>query len=306
MSMKKLGLVKNQNKYEFSLVTTLPRTMTFAEYQLLTPEEKQGEIIVSDFPVEVDEGDYVEVTADGVKTFGNLLNELFVLIDASKINGKSFIEMVHSSGTREIYDLYTISSNVIYLKTSRTTVGSYVNATMVLRDTDSTVPTITISGNGTVSYGDASSQVLSNGVTITLYYNKTQTLELGTLAENCMMPDGVTTVNDMLETSAEVLATGITITRYGKMRTLVVNGEFTVSTATVSGFANKLPEKDRPLVSLQLFGMARYNSKYFGMYGSLENTGNLVVFGIDDTSSGGYVYLTGTPELRFSITYMVA
>ena len=182
--MQKLGLIKENSKTIFPLLTTRPRTMTFADYQLLTPEQKQGEIVVTDYPAP-EESDKVEVVADGDKTLSTLLNELFALTDFSKISEHSYV----LSGANNKNLFYIAQYNSTNQTATFVWNAIYANTKFIQQ-------TYNLSSNSSAEqifgtdYSSFSGSKLSNGIKITLYYNSTKTLELGTLAENCMMSDG--------------------------------------------------------------------------------------------------------------------
>ena len=88
MPISRLGYVNNETKKEFPVISALPREMTMAEFALLSDEEKMGDIIVKDYPVN-EESDYVEVVADGNTGYSTLLDTLFQSIDLTRINDKT-------------------------------------------------------------------------------------------------------------------------------------------------------------------------------------------------------------------------
>ena len=49
--------------------------------------------------------EYVEVTGDGVKTFAQLFNELYTLVDLSKVTNYSYIMATTTSGNLQFYRL---------------------------------------------------------------------------------------------------------------------------------------------------------------------------------------------------------
>ena len=212
--MKIQGFIKGGSKFKLPMIFARPRTMTFADYQLLTEEQKQGDIIIKNYPVP-EESDYVEVVADGQKTWGQLIVELTDDIVGTKITNKSKIELKYSDHTEIFSIVRAVSSNYLnfvcpYMHTSS---GTMVNSMI------STSPTLNsnlfkINDAGTIT--DKTSDTPTSGIKITLYYNKTQTLELGTLAENCMMPDGVTSVveqiNSVESDLTSIMAVGSTNT----------------------------------------------------------------------------------------------
>ena len=187
--MKIQGFIKGGSKFKLPMIFARPRTMTYAEYQLLTEEERQGEIVIKDYPTP-EEGDYVEVVADGVKTYGALIAELDGLVNFSKLNKNTKIVIPNGSFT-EVFPIVRFSDSGAYF--ARTMYGSSSEIdfqAIRLGDVSSARyigGAITSSSTGV---SNSTSTVPTSGTKIILYYNKTQTLELGTLAENCMMSDG--------------------------------------------------------------------------------------------------------------------
>ena len=104
----------------------------------------------------------------------------------------------------------------------------------------------------------------------------------------------------------EQLGTNINIVRCGKLRTLTVSG-FACSTnqGSFNGLSGKLPQKDLPKINALSDGLATFNGRYYPLHIILSTTGNFSGYGLDVTTSGGYVYLTGTPTLYFTFTYIV-
>ena len=106
----------------------------------------------------------VSVTADGIKTYGQLLDALFALIDSTKINQNTTVNHQYSATgfdtlnrSQTASDKFTFTC--IYVDNSMNVI------TAALRSTGSTLK---ISDNGTIT--DFSSTVASNGTKFTLYY----------------------------------------------------------------------------------------------------------------------------------------
>ena len=53
---------------------------------------------------------YVEVTGNGVKTYAQLFNELYALVDLTKITNYSYLVATIQSGNRQLYRLKSITS----------------------------------------------------------------------------------------------------------------------------------------------------------------------------------------------------
>lgn len=127
---------------------------------------------------QVDEPDYVEVTADGVKTVTTLLGELFALIDISRISDKSSLVIGDNpyvpsliDKTNSIFDFNReqCSNSSPQLSVYR----ARLSASPQYRQFSST------------SMTDFGTYVFPSGTKFDLYYS-TYTLDLTTKAENCI------------------------------------------------------------------------------------------------------------------------
>ena len=112
------------------------------------------------------ESDSVSVTADGVKTYATLLNELYTKIDKSKLTPCSKIVTISQYGTMQ-YDVVFYTNSTIIASQSNVSASDLNTDTVIL----SNASTYYQYRNG--SSGDVSSTVLNNGGTITLYYTST-------------------------------------------------------------------------------------------------------------------------------------
>lgn len=149
--------------------------------------------------------DKVEVTADGVKTYGQLFNELYAEIDATKINAETYLFFADS-----IWKLEVLLSNALYFHREFQASDNNIYAGYVMLSTSSSHMwswEIKTTGSTTTS---ATSDKPSNGTKLTLYYgNKKATVDLQTTANRCWMSDGVTTVEQAINKgSVSVTADG--------------------------------------------------------------------------------------------------
>lgn len=109
-------------------------------------------------------GESVSVTANGVKTTAQLLNELYALIDATKVNRNSKIERTTNTGV-VIYDFNYAEANEYYF-TSVTVFDTFVSFdTAVVEASNSK----RYEYNGS-SIADKTNAVPASGRTITLFY----------------------------------------------------------------------------------------------------------------------------------------
>lgn len=127
--------------------------------------------------------EYVEVTADGVKTYAQLLNELYALIDSDKITNES--KLVYNNQT--VYSLSGKYSNgyrfgMVYEINSSAFKLQYIyihSTTSLLMSCSNTTTT------------DSSDSTPSSGIKFTLYYgNYKAVVDLQTTANRCLMSNG--------------------------------------------------------------------------------------------------------------------
>lgn len=106
----------------------------------------------------------VSVTADGVKTRGQLLNELFSLIDPTKINVNSKLERKTSSMSVNMYGFISRSTSGYGFSLSLAVDNNFTLHTVIISSTSAYW-----SYDGT-TITNASSMVDGAGITYTLYY----------------------------------------------------------------------------------------------------------------------------------------
>lgn len=134
--------------------------------------------------------DYVEVTADGEKTWETLLNELRAEIDLTKVT-------IYSALTYngDIYSALYIDNNTLAFSSSGNVspVSGGTPATVEMLIRSSSSQCFVISGTTAT---DVSSNKPTNGTKITLYYgNKKATVDLQTTSNRCVRPNGETVEN---------------------------------------------------------------------------------------------------------------
>lgn len=183
INVQGLGIVDKQGNKSMVVNLSNARQMTYAEYQQLTAEQKNGAIIVTDYPIP-EQSDYVEVTCDGEKTIATLLNEMFPLIDFTKINEKSAINLQWSSSGIDTFLLSEKTNTNLIFNCSYVTSNTSLTSLNIKSSNSSAKSSL----NGVVS--DKSTDVLGRGYKIVLCYNSVKTLEVGTLAQNCMLSNG--------------------------------------------------------------------------------------------------------------------
>jgi len=144
--------------------------------------------------------DYVEVTADGVKTYTNLLNELFALVDMTKINQDSVLVEWYGDDYYYPFAIDTIKSNILSFHSISGNSSNFNVFRRTLSASSSTATHNYMENGGNNTYADDSSYQVGNGGKFILYYgNKKATVDLQTTANRCLMSDGVTSVEEAID-----------------------------------------------------------------------------------------------------------
>lgn len=176
-----LGLVDDQGNKSIVVNLSNARQMTNTEYQQLTPAQRNGAIIVTDFPIPEDD-DKVEVTADGVKTYAELFNELFTDTNFLKITENSVLEIQDVNTAYFLANLGRIdrvSKNAIYTRANVSSGGARVFYYYI-----SSASAYYIAVGATAEV-DHSTDKPANGTKITLYYgNKLAVVDMEVDADN--------------------------------------------------------------------------------------------------------------------------
>ncbi len=104
----------------------------------------------------------ISVTGDGVKTYAQLLNELFALLDTTKLTYDAVLK----------YSNYTfhIASGVTTFSGSIRTTNEIRTYVAVVTENASTYEYVSIDHSGVVAYHDMSASVVSNGTVIGISY----------------------------------------------------------------------------------------------------------------------------------------
>lgn len=137
--------------------------------------------------------EYVEVTADGVKTVSTLLNELYALIDRTKIGENS--QLVQISGNDiTCFEFARIRSDRInFYSIDQADTTTLYTTEYSVRATNSTGYNWNVGVNGTSSVSNLASVILSSGVKYILYYGTDKAVvDLQTTANRCLMSNGST------------------------------------------------------------------------------------------------------------------
>lgn len=173
------------DRTEISIV----RELMQAEFDELTPEEQnRGVIVIKDAnPSYLPSDNAVSVTADGVKTYRQLFNELYALIDATKVTRNAKLIMTNTSGD-VIYDIERIYGNAVTFVKTRNIASDYLVETIWFGTNSAYYLAATEASSTT--FTDSTNSVPASGVTFTLYYNILPSVEVdgdtsGTLYGEC-------------------------------------------------------------------------------------------------------------------------
>ena len=155
-----------------------------------------------DVPIGDIEEDSVSVTADGDTTYETLLNTLYTLIDLSKITEKSML-VVERNSAFFYFTVSAIASSTIFCTYALG--GASGDSTSTIQIKSSGSKYYDVSNNAPTD--NSSTKPPANAV-ITLYYGTSSTIiNLKTDARDCMLPDGQTSVFDVLIKSANFSGT---------------------------------------------------------------------------------------------------
>lgn len=171
--------------------------------------------------------DYVEVTADGDKTYATLLNEIATAMDFTKVRDNALFVMIYN-GTK----------NISVLRANYGTAVTFFQG--LSENAGARVRNYYIEENGSIfeeatgsSYTDKSTTKPTNGTVIRLYYgNKKATVDLQTTANRCLMSNGENVQDVLTMTSGTCDVTRIPNhtsgsvhwVKYGKLVILMADG----------------------------------------------------------------------------------
>lgn len=285
-----LGLVDDQGNKSIVVNLSNARQMTNAEYQQLTPAQRNGAIIVTDFPIPEDD-DSVTVHADGTKTWSQLLDELYDTIDKSKVaNGSGFV--------------LTNSDNTIFTPIYNNPVGSTFEGLYFVHIEATTYAiSASLKPSGSI-YATAQSGVVTDISSETAtrdftfhYGTSSEVMNLLTDADHCMMSNGQsvesaigaqsvgTTITPPATSAITSSGGGIYYTRKGNNAVLSLNG-VTVASAANNQYLFSIP--DTP-ISHMLVAAGGLGSKINGVIYINDKDVFLSNAGSDDPSMTIYV-----------------
>ena len=110
----------------------------------------------------------ISVTGDGVKTYAQLLTELFALIDTSKVKKGTLLRIGNT-----VYQLCETNSNSYYEYHTITRSDNAFGIRVMLLTNDVTTSNyeiMYINHSGAVTYNDSASSVVTSGLVIGIVY----------------------------------------------------------------------------------------------------------------------------------------
>jgi len=235
-----------------TIVENIKEHTTKADYDNATEDGFHVIDDGNDVPIGEIEEDYVEVTANGVKTYGQLFNELYEEIDATKINAGTYLFFADS-----IWKLEVPTSNVLYFHREFQASASNIYAGYIMLSSASEMWSweIKTTGNTTTT---ATSDKPSDGTVISLHYGTSSGIvELNTDARHCMMSDGQSVESAIVPSGYST--DGLTFTdctlvnggyfKIGKMVVLNIRVKVTASSSVTKAYID-LPNKITPSTTL--------------------------------------------------------
>ena len=159
------------------------KPVTRAQFEVATEDGFYEITDEDDATMEEASADCVEVTADGVKTYENLLNELYALIDSTKLSLSSYIKI----GNNSFRYSRVYNNGYSFVLCYGDTVNEAIDHFLV----KSTNSLYTEWLNGTIT--QYQSNTPTSGTKITLYYgNDKAVVDLQTTANRCLLNSGET------------------------------------------------------------------------------------------------------------------
>jgi len=228
--------------------------------------------------------EYVEVTADGTKTFAQLLAELYAKVDFNKLSASSYLKRTNSG---IISRLTNIGTNYIQFGTADGTSSDarVVGVKIASQSTDCSFVFYSVSAPSTISKSDATSTAPSEGAKIQLYYgNKSAVIDLQTTANRCLMNDGSTVQNAIDDKIIKrIIDTGEV--------TVPANSVVSIEVTAVSGYTPYSVVYDRASATLSVLSATLVRSSsnnyyvfIYNGYSSAASTGTskLIVYYVKD------------------------
>lgn len=112
----------------------------------------------------------ISVTGDGTKTNSQLLDELFALIDFTKVSYKTKFRLEIAAGNTRNYSLVTVGTTNLQFSRSFANASGVETVSATIRTSGSTLHQITCATGGTISFADSTSTVLTSGQKYVIEY----------------------------------------------------------------------------------------------------------------------------------------
>ena len=178
-----------------TVVENIKEHTTKADYDQATEDGFHVIDDGNDVPIGEIEEDVVSVTADGNKTYATLLDELYALIDSTKLTNNSYIDIFDG-----YFRLNDMSGGSYYFERAFSGAKLF-DDTLQVSSSGSLIRSWETTTNGNTYSDSTSTQKPSNGTVITLHYGTSSTvINLKTSANYCQMGDG-TTVQSKIESN---------------------------------------------------------------------------------------------------------
>lgn len=132
---------------------------------------KIGIVLPASYPASRVSHESVSVTADGVKTYQTLLNELFALVDFSKVTVRTTFEQKAGSDFNPAFLKRKIGTTIVeFYGFTYTDASNCYALDVTIKSTGSAFKSRVFSSSG-MSTSDSSSAVATNGEKLTIYYD---------------------------------------------------------------------------------------------------------------------------------------
>lgn len=159
----------------------------------------------------------VEVVANGTKTYATLLNELYALVDLSKLSQNSAI-ILNIGGEKYAYHIEVFYEGTYEFTWTRVRTNAQLIKTILLREQSGSAYVYSVDGTKT----DHSTDSPTSGTKITLYYgNKSAVIDLQTTSNRCVRPNGKTVESaltwELLGTATSSDYVAIDTTKYNEL-----------------------------------------------------------------------------------------
>jgi hypothetical protein len=170
-----------------TIVENIKEHTTASDYENATEDGIHVIDDGNDVPIGEIEEDVVSVTADGNKTYATLLDELYALIDSTKLTNNSYIDIFDG-----YFRLNDMSGGSYYFERAFSGAKLF-DDTLQVSSSGSLIRSWETTTNGNTYSDSASTEKPANGTKITLYYGTSSTvINLKTDANYCQYDENTT------------------------------------------------------------------------------------------------------------------